>query len=170
MIQRRIAECVALLAFAAACGDSGIASDPRVMLAGSFALWQIDGTSLPIAERRLVGPDSTSPSCTDYLAAMRIDVTSSTSAQRSESHRFTCTNGVDRLETVVESGTVSTVADSVRFEFQETGLYLTTRYIGRLDGSTLIIVRRETHSTGYLSGQVYPPLTVNPSRLVFRRL
>lgn len=102
MSQRRIAACVAVaLALAAACSDSGTGPDVGPTLEGNFSLQTIDGAPLPIAQRKIVGPDSTTRSCTDYLASMQI-VVSSGSATRSESHNG-ATLTIARRETVLMS-------------------------------------------------------------------
>ena len=170
MSQRRIVACFAL-AVAAACGDTGTGVDAGATLQGSFALVQVDGTPLPIAQRRIVGIDTsgaTTTSCTDYLAAMRIDVTSSGGATRSESHNLLCDGSADLTSSTLESGRASKSADGWRFDFTGTDLALSTHYFGRLDGTTLTIVRRETD--GMSVGAVFIPPTVSLSQLVFQRL
>jgi hypothetical protein len=171
MSQRRIATCVAIaLAVAAACADSGTGVDGGATLQGSFALQQVDGTPLPIAQRRIVGVDTsgaTTSSCTDYLAAMQI-VVSSGSATRSESHNLLCDDGTGVTTSTVESGKAFQTADGWRLDFTGADLSLSTHYYGRLDGTTLTIVRRETDAMS--TGPVSIPATVNLSQLVFKRV
>jgi hypothetical protein len=162
---------VSALLLVAACGDAATGVDAGKALQGSFALEQIDGASLPIAQRRIVSIDTsgtTTSSCTDYLTTMRIDVTSSGSATRSESHTLTCDDGANDTSITLESGTVSSTGDGWRFDFTRTDLAVSAHYYGRLEGATLTIVRRETDALS--TGPVGVPQTVSLSQLVFRRL
>jgi len=173
MSQRRIAACFAVaVALAAACAGSGTGVDAGAALQGSFALQRVDGTPLPIAQRKIVGVDTsgtTTSSCTDYLAAMRIDVTSSGSATRSESHNLVCDVGDSGVTTfTLESGTASRTADGWRFDFTGPDVAPSSHYFGRLDGPTLTIVRRETDAMTVR--QLLIPATVDLSQLVFQRL
>ena len=163
---------IASLLLIAGCGDAGTGVGPGA-LQGSFGLLQVDGAPLPLAQRRIVGIDTagnTTSSCTEYLTAMRIDVTSSGGATRSESRRLTCDGSADVTSLSVESGTVSSTGDGWRLDFTAADLAVTTHYYGRLDGVTLTIVRRETEATTVSPGPVVIPSTVSLSQLVFRRL
>jgi len=168
--QRRIAACFAvILAFAVACSDSGTGIGTGATLQGSFALQTVDGTPLPIAERKITGIDTsgtTTSSCTDYLAAMQI-VVSSGSATRGESQNLLCDDGTGVTTSTFESGKVSRTADGWRLDFTGADLALSTHYFGRWDGTTLTIVRRETDAM--ISG-VLMTGTVNLSQLVFKQL
>ena len=87
-----VAHIVAALLLAA-CGDAGTGVEAGSTLAGSFALQQVDGASLPIALRKIISvnpTDGATSSCTEYLTSMRIDVTSSGGATRSESRDLVC--------------------------------------------------------------------------------
>ena len=57
---------------------------------------------------------------------------------------------------------------STDLDLMGTDLALSTHYFGRLDGTTLTIVRRETDVM--ISGQVLFPASVDLSQLVFKRL
>ena len=170
MSQRRIVASLAIVvALAAACSDSSTGVDAGPTLEGSFALQTIDGTPLPIAQRRIVGVDTsgaTTSACTDFLASMQI-VVSSGSATRSESHDLLCDDGTGITTSTFESGKASRTADGWRLDFTGVDLALSTHYYGRLNGATLTIVRRETDAM--ISGVLIPG-TVNLSQLVFQRL
>lgn len=174
MSQRRIAACLAVtvaVALAAACSDSATGVEAGATLQGSFALQTVDGTPLPIAQRRIVGVDTsgaTTGSCTDFLAAMTIDVTSAGSVTRSESHNLVCDGGTAITEFVVESGNASRTTDGWRFDFTGPGVAPSSHYFGRWDGSTLTVVRRETDAMTVR--QLLIPATVDLSQLVFKRL
>src|SRR6476659_273809 len=94
MSQRRIAAClVVALAVVAACADSGTGVEAGAPLQGGFALQTVDGTPVPIAQRKIVSIETsgtTTSSCTDYVAAISIDVSASGSATRGESHNLVC--------------------------------------------------------------------------------
>jgi len=172
MSQRRIAACLAVaVALAAACSDSGTGVDAGATLQGSFALQTVDGTPLPIAQRRIIGIDTsgaTTSSCTDFLAGMTIDVTSAGSATRSESHNLVCDDSTGVTLSTVESGTAFRTTDGWRFDFTGPGVAPSSHYLGRLDASTLTIVRRETDAMTVR--QLLIPATVDLSQLVFKRL
>jgi hypothetical protein len=172
MSQRRIAACLAVaVALTAACSESGTGVDVGATLQGNFALQTVDGTPLPIAQRRIVGVDTsgaTTSSCTDFLAAMTIDVTSAGSVTRSESHDLACDDSTGVTESVVESGNASRTTDGWRFDFTGPGVAPSSHYFGRLDGSTLTVVRRETDAMTVR--QLLIPATVSLSQLVFKRL
>lgn len=169
MSQRSIASCFAIaVALAAACSDSGTGVDAGAALQGSFALQSVDGAPLPIAQRKIVGPDTTTSSCTDYLASMSIDVIAPTRVTRSESHNLVCDGSAAGVTTAtLESGTASRTADGWRFDFTGPDLAPSYHYFGRLDGSTLTIVRRETDAMTVR--QLLIPATVDLSQLVFQR-
>ena len=169
MSQRRIAACVAV-ALAVACSDSSTGVDGGPTLEGSFALQTIDGTPLPIAQRRIIGIDTsgtTTSACTDFLASMQI-VVSSGSATRSESHNLLCDDGGGVTTSTFESGKALRTADGWRLDFTGADLALSTHYFGRVDTTTLTIVRRETDAMS--AGQVVSTGTVDLSQLVFKRL
>jgi hypothetical protein len=84
-------------------------------LQGSFALQQVDGTPLPNAQRTIVGIDN-----------------------------VVCDDGTGVTTSNVESGKAFQTADGWRLDFTGADLALSTHYYGRLDGTTLTIVRRET--------------------------
>ncbi len=170
-INRILALRIASALFVTACGSSATGVDAGT-LTGSFALEQVDGTPLPLVTGKIVsvvpagGPTTT---CTAYLTAMSIDVTSSGDAARRESSRLTCDDGrPDQTSTFTESGKASRTGDEWRFDFTRTDVALTTHYLGRSDGSTLTIARRETDPVTV--GQVLIPATVDLSQLVFLRL
>ncbi|HEX7980222.1 MAG TPA: hypothetical protein VF461_16550 [Gemmatimonadaceae bacterium] len=173
MMQRRIAAClVVALAVVAACADSGTGIEAGATLQGGFVLQTVDGTPLPIAQRKIVSVDTsgtTTSSCTDYLAEMSIDVTSSGSATRGESHNLVCDGSAAGITTsTLESGRASRTADGWRFDFTGPGVAPSSHYFGRLDGSTLTIVRRETDAMTVR--QLLIPATVDLSQLVFDRV
>jgi hypothetical protein len=171
MSQRRIAACFAIIvASAVACSDSGTGPKAGPELEGSFALQTIDGTPLPIAQRKIVSTDTsgtTTYSCTDYLAAMQI-VVSSGSATRGESHNLLCDDGTGFTTSTFESGKAFRTAEGWRLDFTGADLALSTHYFGRWDGTTLTIVRRETDVM--ISGQVLFPANTDLSQLVFKQL
>ena len=171
MSQRRIAAWLAVVvAIAAACSDSGTGVEAGAVLEGSFALQTVDGAPLPIAQQKSVATDTSGATvftCTDYLASMQIVVSSGT-ATRSEAHDLLCDDGINVTQATFESGKATRTADGWRLDFTGTDLALSTHYFGRLDGTRLTIVRRETDVM--ISGQVLFPASVDLSQLVFKRL
>ena len=121
---------------------------------------------MPIALRRIVSVDpvtGATSSCTEALTAMSIDVTSSGSATRSESRDLMCDgSNVVQTSLVLEAGTISKTSDGWRLDFAATNGVATTRYFGHVDGTSLVIVRREEGSL--------PLIGIDLSQLVFRRL
>ena len=103
----------------------------------------------------------------DYLASMQIAV-SSGSVVRSESHNVVCDDSLGIMLSTVESGKVSRTTEGWRFDFTGADVAPTSHYFGRLDGSTLTIVRRETDALTVR--QLLIPATVDLSQLVFGRL
>jgi hypothetical protein len=175
-----LAMLAASLFLIAACSDAGTGVGDGPMPVGRFELVSVNGAPLPFALRRFVGASSTTPgttsSCTSYLVAMSIDVSSSGSVNKSESERSTCDDGGPVLASVfLEPGTVSRTPEGWRFDFGSTYLASTellsvTHYFGRFDGTDLTIYRRETDAIPSQFGGVSVGATVNLTPLVFHRV
>jgi hypothetical protein len=168
---------VACVLLVAACGDGGTGTGPSGLLDGSFALVRVEGAPLPITLGRIVSvslPDGVQLTCTQYLTAMRIDVTSFGSATRNESRLVTCDDGrADATSSLTVAGTVSAIGDGWRFDFAAMNSFFAARYFGRMDGSNLTIVRRETDVTIETPGQTGTPapiVNVDLSQLLFSRI
>ena len=170
-IKHTLALCFAFVLFLAACGSSGTGVDTQTMMAGSFALVQLDGAPLPIALRKIAGVDTSgraAPSCTEYLTAMSIDVTASGRVTRTESDGLTCDAGSIEERLLLEVGTASKTADGWRFDFRSPDGAYATHYFGRLDGATLTIVRRDSELIVVPPG-IQPLVTTDLSQLIFNR-
>jgi hypothetical protein len=157
---------IACLLVLTACGDAGTGVDAAAALEGRFALAQVEGAPLPIALRKIVSvnpSNGATSSCTEYLTSMRIDVTRSGGATRSESRDLTCDDSIAVVTSLVlQAGTASKTGDGWRLDFTATDGAAATRYFGHLDGANLTIVRREDGT---------PPLVdIDLTQLVFTRL
>lgn len=169
--------CGATVLFLSACADAGTAVSPLSTLQGKFALVQVQGAPLPIVLRRIGdagGADGIQHSCTEYLAGMNLDITSSGAITKVESRRLTCDDArADLISVSLVSGTASTSVEGWRFDFPATDNTLATRYFGSMDGGVLTIVRRETDVIVAPPGQggtPAPMVGIDLSQLVFNRL